>query len=141
MLSELINKIYKRNNPIKIISKRKNAGCQGFYYERIWDLVIKFDCCDIFPNNEYKHMIGNINNYIETTKIISGNGSGSSDITLFCLENEEWIFITCKYFLDTDKKRSVKKYDIQDIITVIHADPEIYKNFSIYILVNNKENI
>lgn len=34
----------------------------GYIFERLFDVVIKFGFCDIFPNSEYIHLIGNSNN-------------------------------------------------------------------------------
>lgn len=152
MLSELIEKIKFISKPIKIISKYDTLSKQGFVFERLWDLVIKFGCCDIFPNTEYKHIDGNINTgtpkyvssilkYIIKSNIISGNSGGCSDITLYKPEEDKYIFISCKYFTELEDIKNVSKYDIQNILAVVKENYEIYQNYEIYICVNDKHNV
>lgn len=152
MLTDLIEQIKLETTPIKIISKYDTLSKQGFVFERLWDLIIKFGCCDLFPNNEYKHIYGNINtgkpkyvtsirNYIIETDIFSGNSGGCSDITLYSPEDDKYIFILCKYFTKTDDVKNVSKYDIQNILAVIKENTEIYKNYDIYLCVNDKHNV
>jgi len=150
MISDLIDAIKENQNISCILDDYKTNSEKGFVVEKIWDIIIKFGFCDIFPNNEFKHIIGNTNNgkpkflvslkkYITGTKIISGNSNGYSDITLYNVKEDKYIFISCKYF--SKKEDNIDKYDIQKIITMISDNKEIYKNFEIYLIVNNKENI
>ena len=144
--------IKKTNNVSSIIDKYNTDSEKGFIFERLWDIVIKFGFCDIFPNTKYKHIIGNVNEgkpkiltsitkYINETRITSGNSGGYSDITLYNPEDDRYIFITCKYFTKKEDMKTVDKYDIQKIGNMILDNKEIYKNFNMYILVNDKSNV
>lgn len=85
-----------------------------------------------------------IKNYLECNKVSSGNSGGASDISLYDKENEKFIFISSKYPKEKDdvkKQKSVDYYDIQNIISVIDDNKEIYKNYDIYLLVPNKVNV
>ena len=133
-----------------IISKESNPSKQGFIFEKNADILIKFGCCPPFNNTIYKHMEGNNNlcnmkeikdleYYLKNTKIYSKNEGGSSDITL--LKNDgTWIFISCKYYKD-DSKKSIKDYDVQDILAQIQKYNHIYKKFEIWLFVNNKDKV
>ena len=147
-LNKFINEYIVKLDLDDILEQCKTQSEKGFVYERIWDLVIKFGM--LFLNNEYIHKIGNSNNgklktmkslkqYIQDNNVISGNSGGCSDITL--KNNDEYIFITCKYPKsdeDVQSSKSVKYYDVQNIIAMIDANKEIYKKFTIYTLVPNK---
>ena len=128
----------------------KDFSQKGFIYERLWDIIVKFGFCDLFPNHQYKHIIGNINtglikelttyeNYLKE-KIISGNSSGISDITLLEKSTNIYTFITSKYYTNIGNKL-VDDYDISDIISVIDHNKHIYQKYQIMLLVNDKEEI
>lgn len=152
MLTDLIKQIKQKSEPIKIISNYDTLSKQGYVFERLWDLVIKFGCCELFPNTEYKHIDGNINTgtleyitsiqkYITESNIISGNSGGCSDITLYNPEKNKYIFISCKYFTKSDDIKNISKYDIQNIVSVINSNKEIYQNYEIFLFVNDKHNV
>ena len=152
MISNFIDTIKQTCELKKIIDKYESDSEKGFIYERLWDIVIKFGFCDIFPNVKYKHIIGNVNDgkpkmltsitkYINETKIIGGKSCGYSDITLYNPDEDKYVFITCKYFTKKEDIKAVDKYDIQKIGNMILDNKNVYKNFEIYIIVNNKFNV
>jgi hypothetical protein len=128
---------------------------KGSAYERIWDICFKFGYCDIFPKSEFMHITGNINEgkpkfltsfkyYLNEEKVISGNSGGCSDITLFNIKEETYIFISSKYPKSKDditNQKSVDYYDTPKIISVIHDHKYIYTKFNIYLLVSDKKSV
>lgn len=104
-----INWIIKKNNVKEIINEFEEQTDKGFVFERLFDLVIKFGYCDEFkPNNNFNHIISNVNTgiidylvnlqtYLEKNSVSSGNSGGASDITLYDIEKEQYIFISSKY--------------------------------------------
>lgn len=152
-IKDFINYIIAYNNINDILDKCNTQSEKGFIFERLFDIIIKFGFCDLFLNNEYNHLIGNCNNgklkilndyndYLKTN-VISGNSSGTSDITLQNKNDNTFIFISSKFPKnDIDaKKQSVKYYDIQDIVAMIDANKNIYLNYKIFLLVPSKKKI
>jgi len=99
-------------------------------------------------------MIGNMNNgslkplttfaHYLTEKVVSGNSSGCSDISLFNNADDTFTFISSKFPKhknDITKQKSVVYYDVQNIISVIDANRHIYTNFKIYLLVPDKKSV
>jgi hypothetical protein len=87
----------------------------------------------MFPENLDKYL---------SKKVLSGNSSGCSDITLQNKNDDTYIFISSKYpKTDEDKKnsKSVDYYDIQKIIAVIDNNKYIYKNYKIFLVVPDKK--
>ena len=139
------------DNVDKILDTCKTQSEKGFIFERLFDIIIKFGFCDIFINSNFYHMIGNSNNaklkklenlnqYLNE-KVISGNSSGCSDITLQNKQDNAFIFISSKYPKsneDIKKYKSVDYYDIQNIIAMATENKHIYKNYKIYLVVPNK---
>ena len=153
-IKDFINYIINFNDVNDILDNCKTQSDKGFIFERLFDIVIKFGFCDVFINNNYKHLIGNSNtgtlknlkNYNKylNEKVFSGNSSGSSDITLQNKKDETFIFISSKYPKsneDIKKQKSVDYYDIQKIIAIIDDNKHIYKNYEIYLVVPNKKNV
>ena len=117
-----------------------NYSKQGFLYERIWDICIKFGLVKniiSFDNsiNPLLHFRGNVNtnaiikdsckefksffdDYLEE-KIISGNTGGYSDITF--RNNDEIVISSCKYFKD-EKDNDIKKYEIHNLCPIINKN-------------------
>ena len=139
--------IFIKQNTIKdILDLYPNVFEKGFKFERCADLLIKLGFLSIFSNDKYKHILGNINEgkftfmnnfnqYIDTEKENSGNKTGISDISLYDEFDDKYIFISSKYFkIETN----VKNYDIQDIKAMIDHNKHIYKNYEIFLLVNDK---
>lgn len=151
-----INWIITKNNVKEIIDEFEEQTDKGFIFERLFDLVIKFGYCDEFrPNNNFNHIISNVNNgiidnlnnlqsYLEKNSVSSGNSGGASDITLYDIEKEQYIFISSKYPKsneDIKKSKSVDYYDIQKIIAMIDDNKHIYSNYKIYLVVPNKKKV
>ena len=142
------------DNVDKILDTCKTQSEKGFIFERLFDIIIKFGFCDIFINSNFYHMIGNSNNaklkklenlnqYLNE-KVISGNSSGCSDITLQNKQDNAYIFISSKYPKsneDIKKYKSVDYYDIQNIIAMATKNKHIYKTYKIYLVVPNKKKV
>lgn len=148
-LKEFILFIQTCNGIDDILQKYESASEKGFIYERLWDIIIKFGFCSKFPNSRFTHKIGNMNtgslknlisiqNYLETNKIISGNSGGYSDISLYDNQEETYHFLSSKF---TSSEKSVDYYDIQNIITAIESNREIYRKYKIFLLVSDKEQV
>ena len=145
---DFINDIIKYDNVDEILNTCKTHSEKGFVFERLFDIFIKFGFCPNFPNSQFNHMIGNVNNaklkplknynqyLIETVK--SGNSGGISDITLQQKDTEKWIFNSAKYFLT---EKDIKDYDVQSIVAMIDNNKEIYKLYEMYLLVPDKNKI
>jgi len=155
-IKSFINWIITKNNIKEIIDEFEEQSDKGYVFERLFDLVIKFGYCDIFkPNNNFNHIISNVNNgvldylvnlesYLEKNSVSSGNSSGASDITLYDIEKEQYIFISSKYPKSTEdvkKYKSVFYYDIQDIIAIASKNKYIYEKYKIYLVVPNKKKV
>ena len=54
--------------------------------------------------------------------------------------SKKWVFISCKFYSNDDTK-TIKDYDIQDILAVINENKHKYKSYEIMLLVNNKEKV
>jgi hypothetical protein len=137
-----------------ILDTCNNQSEKGFIYERLWDVCIKFGFCYHFQKSDFTHMIGNMNNgnlkplttftHYLTEKVVSGNSSGCSDISLFNNADDTFTFISSKYPKsknDITKQKSVAYYEVQNIISVIDANKHIYPNFKICLLVPDKKSV
>jgi hypothetical protein len=147
----IVEKLLKANSVIDIINDSNTPSEKGFAFEGIANILIKFNFLTDFFNENYTHIDGNVNNgtprhitslknYIENNSFISGNSGGVSDITLYNKNTDTYVFITSKFFKD-DESKDVKSYDIQNIVSVIEDNKEIYKNFEIYVLAKDKNTI
>lgn len=153
-IEEFITTIRKYDDIQEIFNLTDDVREHGFIYERLWDICIKFGCCENFPNHQFKHMIGNVNegklnelksfsSYLKS-KVISGNSGGCSDITLQNREDDTYIFISSKYprkEKDSSKEKSVDYYDIQNIISMIDANKETYQKFKIFLVVPDRSSV
>ena len=95
-LFEQIKKVYTFNELLQSINgntKTETQSKRGNVFEKICDLIIKFGCCSILPNDIYDHYEGNIANcklkkiidlemYVKQLKVLSKGKGGKSDITL-----------------------------------------------------------
>jgi hypothetical protein len=153
-IAEFIPHIIQFESIEEILNICKTESKKGFVYERLWDVCIKFGFCDHFQKSDFTHMVGNMNNgnlkplttftHYLTEKVVSGNSSGCSDISLFNNTNDAFTFITSKYPKSKDentKQKSVAYYEVQNIISVIDANKHIYPNFKIFLLVPDKKSV
>jgi hypothetical protein len=153
-VKNFIDYIITFDNINDILNNCKDDSEKGFVFERLFDIVIKFGFCDIFTNSNYYHKIGNSNNGILKNlenineylneKVISGNSSGCSDITLQNKNNNTYIFISSKYPKeneDSKKQKSVDYYDIQNIIAIATKNKNTYKSYKIYLTVPEKKQV
>jgi len=154
LVLDFILHIINFNNVDDILKAEKTQSKKGQTYERLWDIFIKFGFCEKFPRNKYNHFCGNVNTGIITTlkcfdkflkeNLISGNSGGVSDITLQSIDTNKYIFISSKYPKsneDITKQKSVKYYEIQNIIGVIDDNKKIYEKYNIYLLVPDKKSV
>ena len=138
----------------EILNNYKTQSEKGFIFERLFDIIIKFGFCDIFPNAYYNHLVGNsnnaklkilthYNNYLDEN-VFSGKSGGCSDITLQNKNDHTYIFISSKYPKsneDVKLQKSVNYYDIQNIVAMATDNMHIYKNYQIYLTVPNKRKV
>ena len=147
----------------------EDRSSQGFYYERLWDLCIKFGVTDLTlpaleknlqtshiindnPNNtglsfqencwDGEKLNGNPDGYLRQ-KVRSGNSGGYSDITFLnklvdadSNEIEELYLISVKYF---KKEKSIDKYDIGKLCSLIRAHERKGRTIKLYIFVKDKK--
>ena len=89
-IKNFIEYIITFDNVEDILETCNKQSIQGFIFERLYDIVIKFGFCDIFPNSNFTHLTGNANNgklknlmnlnkYLEE-HVLSGNSGGCVDI-------------------------------------------------------------
>jgi hypothetical protein len=147
-IKNFIDYIITFNNIDNILENCKTQSEKGFIFERLFDIVIKFGFCNIFTNNNFYHLIGNVNNaklkklenfnlYLNE-KVISSKSSGYADITLQNKNNETYIFISSKYIKSTE---DIDYYDIQNIIAMTDDNKHIYKSYKIYLVVPDKTKV
>lgn len=125
-----------------------NASNRGKMFEIATNMIIRFGFCSIFTNDIYEHYEGNINNckikkvhdLKQYLKLLKCAKSGSSDITLQNKLTGEYIFISCKFCSD-DSKNDLKYYEVQDIHSAILKNNHRYKQYKIYLCVNNKQKV
>lgn len=151
---EFVNHIIKFKNVDDILNSYNTQSEKGIVFEKLFDVIIKFGLCNIFPKTDFNYLLGNSNNaklkilkyanqYL-IKKVFDGNASGCSDITLQNKNNNQYIFISSKYPKtpdDYDKQKSIDYYDIQNIIAMATENKHIYKNYKIYLLVPNKKQL
>lgn len=163
---EAIENIFKDDdNAVSIIKelnekdKENTKSRQGFIYELLWDICIKFNITN-FTNRHTEHGIGNFNIFSKFEKIeehidkyleqgyISGNSGGYSDITFRTKQDEtdmnyDLNLVSVKYRKGDD----IKHYDIQNLCPLMRereADEninkkKIYNSINTLLFVKDKE--
>jgi len=132
-------------------TKAETQSKRGNLIEKLWDYVIKFGFVAILSNDEYDHYEGNINTcklkkvdnletYLQKMLIFSKGKGGSSDITLQHKLTGKWVFMSSKFYLD-DSKKSIDNYDVEKILAITKQHAHKYKEYDIYLLVNNKQKV
>ena len=153
-LFELLKQVFTFDELLQCINGKTKAETQskkGNVFEKVWDIIIKFGFCSILPNNIYDNYEGNINTcklkkvddlelYVRSLSVFSKGKGGSSDITLQNKNNGKWIFMTSKFYLD-DSKKSIDNYDVEKILAIVEHQSHKYKEYDIYLLVNNKKKV
>ena len=154
-IKDLILYMTKFENIDDILDKFETQSEKGCVFERLFDIVIKFGFCDIFPRTEFNYLTGgnsnnaklkileNFDKYLYE-KVNIGNSSGCSDITLQNKNTKEFIFTSSKFPKSQDdikKQKYVKYYEIQDIVAMISKNKHIYNSYKIYIIVQDKKKV
>jgi hypothetical protein len=132
-------------------TKTETQSKRGNLFEKVCDIIIKFGFYSILPNDIYDHYTGNINTcklkkvadleiYLRDISVFSKGKGGSSDITLQNKNNGKWVFMSSKFYLD-DSKKSIDNYDVQKVLAVIKQHTHKYKEYDIYLVVNNKQKV
>jgi hypothetical protein len=154
---EAIEKIFKDDkNADDIITKlnekdkENTKSRQGFIYELLWDICIKFNITN-FTNKYTEHGIGNFNIFSNFVKIddyindylkqgyISGNSGGYSDIT-FKTKNDDDKYDLSLVSVKYRKSDDIKNYDIQKLCTLIDdRKNDNYNSINTLLFVKNKE--
>jgi len=133
------------NSVTDIITQYNTARKKGYAYQRLWDILIRLGFCKEFNRKFYDNYEGSIEhnptkikNYERFFKDTHGIGpGGSSDITLRRKKDKKWVFVSCKYNVNT---KDVDKYDITKIFNAATKKKSLYDdNFMIYIFVKNKK--
>jgi len=154
---ELFDRIKQANTFAELLqsvngkTKADTQSKRGNLFEKVWDYVIKFGVLGVLSNDEYNHYEGNINTcklkkvdnleiYLQKMLIFSKGKGGSSDITLQNKFTGKWVFMSSKFYLD-DSKKSIDNYDVEKILAITKQHVHKYKEYDIYLLVNNKQKV
>jgi hypothetical protein len=154
---ELFDRIKQSNTFAELLqsvngkTKAETQSKCGNLFEKMWDYVIKFGFIGVLSNDEYDHYEGNINTcklkkvvdletYLQKMLIFSKGRGGSSDITLQHKLTGKWVFMSSKFYLD-DSKKSIDNYDVEKILAITKQHAHKYKEYDIYLLVNNKQKV
>ena len=143
-----------------------DRSTRGFYYERLWDLCIKYGLTDLTlkPTNDdftthfddnanEKHISldkkfwnkiinsnggqGFINGYLQDS-VRSGNSGGYSDITFLNTRKdvEDLYLISVKYY---EKEKGIANYDVGKLCALVDFHKKQNRNIHIYLFVNDKK--
>ena len=132
----------------ELLSSINNDSKRGKAFEIVSNIIIRFGFIPMFTNDKYDHYEGNINTS-QLSKVndlnlylkkLTSSKSGSSDITLQNKTTGEYVFISCKFCAD-DSKNDIKYYEVQDIRSAIFKHIHKYKQYKIYLFINNKQKV
>jgi len=135
--------------------EEKDRSTTGYYYERLWDLCIKFGLTDLttkktihvikqntniddVPNNENSWGITGFEEYLNSS-VRSGSEGGYSDITFLNKKDngeEELYFISVKYF---KKEKPIDKYDIPKLCVLTEKHRLSNRKVNIFIFIKDKK--
>ena len=145
----------------------EKRSLKGFYYERLWDICIKFgvvsplltlpisqkgkrQTCHIFGNPNVDSIPftencwkgGELNKYL-SEPVVSGSSGGYSDITLLNkkdtedVSDEETLCFISVKYYH--KEKDVASYDIGKLCTLLRKHSRDKRTINTYILVNDKK--
>ena len=148
---ELIERIQQVSTFDELLKSIETQSKRGNIFEKVWDIIIKFGFCSILSNDIYDHYEGNVNTcklkkvddlekYLQYLSVFSKGKGGASDITLQNKNNDKWVFMSSKFYVD-DSKKSIDKYDVEKLLAIVKQHTHKYKDFDIYLLVNNKQKV
>jgi len=155
---DILDKIKYVEGPLE---DDEDYSSQGFYYERLWDLCIKFGATNLTlpvinkelqtshvfdnPNKDDVYFEPNcwagsvLSKYLKET-VRSGNSGGYSDITFLNQKKgvkiEELNFISVKYF---NKEKEISKYDIGKLCSLVEKHKKEGRIIKLYIFVKDKK--
>jgi hypothetical protein len=161
---DILDKITYVTDEVSDGTTSEDRSSQGFYYERLWDLCIKFGVTPL--------TLPSLNSQLQTSHVIrenpnstairfqtncwngavfdeylrepvrSGSSSGYSDITFINKELgsldplEEVFFISVKYFMN---EKEISKYDIGKLCSLLKKHESEGRIIKLYIFVKDKE--
>ena len=164
---DILDKIRYETDEVTDGTYTEDMSSQGFYYERLWDLCIKFGVTDL--------TLPSINGHLQTSYIInenpnktdiirfqkncwdgnklneylrqnvrSGNSGGYSDITFLnkFIDQEDGIEKEDLYFISVKyfkEEKEISKYDIGKLCPLIEKHKKENRNIKLYIFVKNKK--
>ena len=148
---KLFEQMKTASSVMELIQQPDDYSKSGNIYEKLWDIVIKFGFCPELPNDVFDNYEGNVNEaklkkvenlevYLNNLDVLSKGAGGASDITLQNRNTGEWIFISSKYYKD-DTTKSIKDYDVQDLLAITFTHQYKYKETKIYLLVKDKKKL
>lgn len=152
------------------VVETEDMSSQGFYYERLWDLCVKFGVTNLtLPSingklqtshviNENPNMVGiefkkncwsgnTLKDYLHQT-VRSGNSGGYSDITFLNKnktydDNGDEHELEELYFISVKyfkQEKEISEYDIGKLCSLIETHKKENRIIKLYIFLNNKKN-
>ena len=162
-------KFVKASNVPKEVCEADTGECtdsiddrssQGFYYERLWDICVKFGVTDltltepgrtshVFDDNPNKDDVvfnkkcwagGKLKEYLKFN-VRSGSSGGYSDITFINKKNkdgdgEDLYLISSKYF---KVEKDIAKYDIGKLCALVKKHENLGRKINVVLFVKNRD--